>query len=715
MPFRHATPINNEPSDGLPTELHLTRLRFLLWGVIVTFVGVAIGLCRVHTNPDNRLSQEEETHIVRAVLEVPRGEIRDCEGRLLAKDQQVDSLYADPRQIADPDAMASMLAGTLGLKEHEVRARLERLDAKGNTKKSVSIKRWLTESESAAIERLDPAMRQGLRTEKEWSRYYPEGELGAHVIGFVNRERYGCEGVEAAFDKYLRCVPGKRKVRADCRRVALDSRTLEYVQEEGGESIQLTIDKVTQRVLEMELDKALERCEAPRGMGMVVNPKTGAILALACRPAYNPNTFWQVPPEQYKNRALVDVFEPGSVFKIVTFSAVLEHGLVTTTSEIDCENGFFNPYGHTIRDYHKLSRVPLSESFAESSNIATIKLAAMLEPERFESWMRRYGFGMKCSDDFTAESRGILRPLSDWSRLSMGALPIGQEISVTMPQLARAFSVIANGGLLVDPYLVERVIARDGSTSYQHQPEQPQRVLSEATAATMRELCHLVVSHGTGAPASIPEYRAGGKTGTAQIARPKADGGGYYPDKYTTIFAGFAPVSDPQVCAVIVVQEPAIRLHYGGYVCGPVFKEVVRDTLIRMKCPPDPMEQDLVFEDLTEDADTVAAREDFEVPAPDMTVPGLLDGLELVALDGEPCLEGPVLPDFKGMTKRQAKEYIGKLGLRWDSQGAGRVVEQEPPAGTPLPNVSLCRLTFSNQPLEHQDVNTQSDTAAARS
>lgn len=701
------TAVETDSGASAPTLEHCRRLRILSWVLIATFVGVAFGLYRVHTNPDNRLTQEEEAHIGSATVEVPRGEIRDREGRLLAKDRQVNSLSANPSAIMDLEKTGAALAAILDMDKAEIESRLSA------SKKFVWIKRWLSENESQAIEKLDPMIAGGLSLKKEWSRYYPEDELGAHIIGFVNREGRGGAGVEEAFDRYLRCVPGQRKFRVDVQRRALRSRTLEYVEEEGGESVQLTIDKATQRILETELDKALVKCEAPSGMGMVVNPKTGAILAMACRPAYNPNYFWQVPPDQYKNSALIDVFEPGSAFKIVTFSAAIEQGLVTPSTKIDCENGAFNPYGHTIKDFHKLGVVPLTECFAESSNIATLKLAAMLNEERFESWLKRYGFGTKCSDDFPSESRGLLRPKSEWSRLSMGALPIGQEISVTMPQLARAFSVIANGGMLVDPYLVERVTARDGSISYQHEPKEHERVLSEATAATMRELCHLVVAHGTGAPAIIPEYKAGGKTGTAQIAR--TDGRGYYPDKYTTIFAGFAPISDPQVCAVIIVKEPAIRLHYGGYVCGPVFKEVVRDTLIRMNCPPEPMDGEAGTELSEEDADTIVARTGAMIPPPEMHVPGLLDGLELVSLDGKTISDGPTLPDFKGMTKRQVKEYIGLLGIRWDSQGAGRVVAQEPPAGTPLLDVSLCRLTFANQPLETKDVKTKPATKSARS
>jgi len=663
---------------------------------------VAFGLVRVHTSPDSRLTQEEMAHIGEVELRVPRGEIRDREGELLAKDRVSSSIWADPREISDPQTTALLLSATFNVPENELAERFQPRDAKGEIKKFVWVKRWLTDAEVALYDSLDPALSRGLSLKDELVRFYPEGDLAAHVLGFVNREGAGCEGVEMAFDKNLRCVPGKRKTRVDAHRRVLESLTLEYVEEEGGESVYLTLDKSTQRSLEQALDNAMAETKAPRGMGMIMDPKTGAIVALACRPAFNPNQFWDVPPELYKNRALVDVFEPGSSFKIVTFSGALERGLVHTGMRIDCENGAFNPYGHLIRDYHKLGVEPLTTCFAESSNIATIKIAALLGPEGMEQWMRRFGFGSKaCEKAFMAESRGILRPRADWSRLTMGALPIGQEVAVTMPQLARAFCVIANGGLLVEPYVVERIVDRDGVVTYQHQGAESARVISEKTAATMRELCHLVVTHGTGAKANIPEYRVGGKTGTAQIAKP--DGGGYYADKYTAIFAGFAPVGNPKLAGVIVVQEPQIELHFGGYICGPIFQNVVRDALIRMKCPLDPVAEYVEAERALEDADAFDAQDELEglvaSTAPASVPDDLLDDLALVSVDPAESSDGPKLRDLAGMTKRQVKEYIDLFGLRWDVQGAGRVVAQDPAAGTPLRDVTLCRLVFASQPM----------------
>ena len=222
---------------------------------------------------------------------------------------------------------------------------------------------------------------------------------------------------------------------------------------------------------------------------------------MASRPAFNPNDYDKFPAELRKNRALVDVFEPGSAFKIVTAAAALEHGLVTPNTMINCEGGRFNPYGHSIGDFHKLGVEPFWKCFEESSNIAIIKVAAMLGEARMEEWIRRFGFGAPTSRDFPGESIGLFRSRDKWSKLSMGALPMGQEISVTTLQLARAFAVLANDGRVVEPYFVERAVARDGQVTYQHEPVPAERILSPRTVDTMRALCHQVVLHGTGQPA----------------------------------------------------------------------------------------------------------------------------------------------------------------------------------------------------------------------
>ncbi|HOF38802.1 MAG TPA: penicillin-binding protein [Candidatus Hydrogenedentes bacterium] len=705
---RHA---DKKPAPNAETSLdriHRIRIRLVFWALLIVFGVVAGRLVLLQGFPDDIYTREENFHEGTLELNLPRGDIYDRNGRLLATDRRARSLYADPSRIPNPCELAATLSDLLSEPENEVLARLTRSDSTGRPRKSVPVRRWLSAELVRRLEGIVEASKPGLSLKYEPVRFYPEGTLAAHVIGFVNRERVGSGGVEMLYDRELGVRPGKVVARVDSGRRPLQSRTLEYVAPQGGADMTMTIDIAIQHKLEQELAAALERSRAEKGMGLVMEPQTGAILALACLPTYNPNEFTEFSDEERKNAAITDVFEPGSSFKIVTAAAAIELGLVTPSTRIDCEGGAFNPYGHRIRDYHKLGVEPFHTCFAESSNIAMIKVAAMLGEERLEQWIRRFGFGRATSPDFgSAESAGIFRGRGAWSRLSMGSLPMGQEISVTLPQMARAFAVIANGGYLVEPYLVARLTNPDGTVLYEHRPGQGERVLSPRTAEIMKNLCHEVVLHGTGEKASIAEYRVGGKTGTAQVAR--TDGRGYAPGKYNTVFAGFAPVAHPRVVTVIVVREPAIREHWGGFVCGPVFREVVRDTLIRMSVPLDPVKEGIEQLAWQEDADpdTVMAEDapgEVAIIEPDMeSILADLDGLELIALPVDPLGEGPVLPDFRGMTKRQARERIAELGLMWDIQGSGWVAEQEPPPGTPLAEVTLCRLRFSNERKKAED------------
>lgn len=709
---------------GGPVNEGQQRRGRMVLGLILCGLMVVCGrLVQLCLNPDLELSDEERKHIGKVVLDHPRGEIFDRNGLVLATNHEVPSLWADPRKVTNPSELAEKISAALGMDLDQVFTKLTSTESNGRPMKFVWVKRWLNDVPQPVLDDLVMEGNGALDIKYESSRYYPQGETASHLLGFVNRVGDAQEGVEKKFDQYLKAVPGELLARKDGSRQLLESLTLDYKAPEGGDSVQLTLDTEIQHSLEASLDKRIVECNAKSGMGMVMDPHTGAILALACRPAFDPNKYGEFAPELRKNRALVDVFEPGSAFKIVVASAGLEADKITPDTLIDCENGGFNPYGHYIKDFHRLGVEPFWKCFEESSNVAMIKVGAMLGPERFDQWVRKYGFGTTTSRDFTQlvdgklksiESAGLYRSREKWTRLSMGSLPMGQEIAVTMPQLARAYCVIANGGYLVEPYFVERAVNRHGETTYQFPHPEPQRVLSSETAHTMRMMCRHVVDAGTGTAADIPEYTTAGKTGTAQIARP--NGKGYLPDHFTTVFAGFAPAENPAVVAVIIVQEPMIRLHFGGYVCGPVFKEVVREALVRLDVPPDrPENIKKPGEDGKEkkpaepkrgpeaDSDTIVARLDEEEQAlledslENLLEP--LDGLELVApvptlLSGEPVKR---LPDFTGMNKRQAGEELRSLGVPWDVKGAGWVVSQYPPAGTPIYEVAQCELQFARR------------------
>ena len=694
------------PDSELPlTRKHRRRVRLVFWCFLIAFNFIIIHLIKLQVWPDEKFLKNDQAHVGEVPLTIPRGRIYDRDGRILARDRQAPSIWANPRYITDPFDAAQRLSTKLNLSEDVVLDRLTRRTADGQKMLDVPIKRYLTEAELEDLGDMNNFIGGGLRIKREPVRYYPEEMLAAHILGYVNRERDGAEGIENAYESYLRSTNGVHRARVDEKRNLLASLTLEYVAPAGGNDVVLTVDKPIQHALERELMAVMERCQAARAMGMLMDPKTGAILALACMPAFDPNAYWEYSDEQRKNRAVTDVFEPGSAFKIVTASAALEEGLVTPETLINCEGGRWSAFGRrVISDVHKMNVVPFREVFAESSNIGTIKVAGMIVQQGgnglLDQWIRSFGFGSSTSRDFQLESAGIYAPVKNWSKLSPISLPMGQEIAVTIPQLARAFAVIANGGYLVEPHLVQAVINQKGEAIYRFEPGEQPRVISERTAGIMKDLCYEVVARGTGTRAAIPEYRAGGKTGTAQVAR--LDGKGYYEDQHTAVFAGFAPISDPRVCAVIVVHNPQSKPYWGGYVCGPVFKEVVREALIRLECPEDPME-DYAGEGTPGDGDAdilVARHGEAGANAPVVTSRSEADlaseNAELLAMESDQPDTTPRLPSFAGLTKTQAKHVLATLDLLWDAQGSGWVVAQEPPAGTPLVEVERCRLVFSN-------------------
>lgn len=756
-------PTRDEPQIGQEYIQHTNEdfiaksdaaLKILRWFMLGCFAVVVLRILYFHFFPPEELEKEKAYHTGTIVLAPPRGDILDRNKLKLAGDRIVPSLWLDPRkifQLENVDDFVMRLGRYLEVDVDELLQRINARDANGNLRAAVLVKRWIQELSQDELEEIvyqtnrlytealgkkkkEPEKILWVQTES--LRVYPQGETAAHVLGFVNKTGEVAEGLERSFDKYLRSTQGRVVARKDATRRLLLSATEEYIPPQGGDTIYTTLDTVLQKELEKRLDARIQECNARGGKGIILDPYTGAILALAVRPSFDPNRYNEYPPELRKNRALIDVFEPGSCFKIIVGSAALEHNLVTPETPINCEGGTWNPYGHTIRDFHKLGVVPFREAFAESSNIGFIKLAAQLGPERLDTWIRRFGIGRRIdSPEFSMQSEGIYRPREQWSRLTMGSLPMGQEVSVTLLQLARAFCILANGGYWVEPYLVEKAVARDGTVTYQHTPAPAERILSEATVQTMRDLCHGVVQYGTGRYADIPEYRVGGKTGTAQIAEP---GRGYVPDRFTTIFAGFAPVHNPRLVAVIVIEEPMIKLHFGGYVCGPVFRDVIRDALIRMGVPEDPTEKELLAraerkakeatkeavsvaknlpkstdgkdesadvplsdtgtelleEENLEDPDSVVARMSFEEleTSPLALLAPLNPTEDSGAKQGE---DTRTLPNFYGMSKRDALRTLHEYGLPYDLQGAGWVTEQKPAPGVPIRRVAQVRLRLS--------------------
>src|SRR5271167_1540196 len=506
-------------------------------------------------------------------VEPRRGNIFDRYGHPLAMSIDVDSVFAVPSEVHDPETTAAVLGKVLNLDPREIVARIE------SSRNFAYIARKVDAETSDRIRELNL---RGIYFRKEPKRFYPDRELAAQVLGYVGMDDEGLGGLERVFDDDLRGIPGKEMISIDARR-----KWFGRVEKppDPGQNLVLTIDQTIQYIAERELQRGMKDTKAIAGTVIVQNPRTGEILALANRPTFNPNVFNNVPQESLKNRAVSDVYEPGSVFKTVTYSAAIEQKVVTPDDKIDCQNGSINVFGMTIRDHEKLGVVTIAEAFAHSSDVGAIKTGMKLGADRFDEYIRAYGFGAQTGIELPGESRGLKKPLNRWSKVSIGAMSMGQEVGVTAVQIVSMVSTIANDGVYTPPRIVAGELPPNaGPKPVMFHPPQQHRVISTMTAAQMKKMMESVVLDGTARRAILDGYTIAGKTGTAQKVDPKT--GVYSKTKYVASFVGFAPVNNPAI-TIAVILDSAQGLHQGGQVSAPVFKRIAQQVLEYMHVPHD--------------------------------------------------------------------------------------------------------------------------------
>ncbi len=504
-------------------------------------------------------TQHQSTERLRA----RRGTLADRFGRALAVSVPVPSVFANPRAVVEKWDVAHELSSVVGQDARMIEHRLEK--DKGFV--------WVARQVDPAITPALLTMRDaGVGIVEEPKRFYPHGRLGSHLIGFVDIDQHGLEGLELAFDGILHGQDGWRATLRDARgKVLLGPWTVETLPIDGSDIV-LTIDSVVQGVVEETLAWGVAKYHAKGGSIIVMEPFTGAIVALANAPSYDPNVPGLAPSDQRRNRAVTDLFEPGSVFKIVTASALLEEGRITPDEPIFCEHGSYRtPVGHVIHDHSPHGLLPFHDVIKFSSNIGTAKAAQRLKPEELSRYIQAFGFGRKTGVDVPGEVSGMVNPPARWSKLSPFIIPFGQEIAVTPIQLAVMTAVIANGGIRVQPHLVSRIQTRDGRLIHSHEPSAPVRVISPRTAAILQDIMTSVVESGTGQLASVQGLTVAGKTGTAQKLEPT---GHYSHSRFVASFVGFGPVPDSRFVIVVCMDEPR-PLYFGGVVSAPMFKRIV--------------------------------------------------------------------------------------------------------------------------------------------
>jgi cell division protein FtsI (penicillin-binding protein 3) len=613
-----------------------------------------------------------------------RGAIYDRNMHPLAMSVPVQSAFAVPAEIKDAGMATRLLAGVLGMPQEVLR---EKLEGSGSF---VWIQRKLPPEKVEAIQSLNL---KGVYFQEEYKRYYPKRDMAAHVLGFVDVDEKGLGGVEHQYDEAIRGKAEKIIVMADARQRWFDGGE---AQRDRGASVILTLDEKIQYIAERELAAAIETSRAVAGSVIVQDPNSGAILALANWPKYNPNAATDAPAESRMDRAVSAIYEPGSTFKIVTLAAAFDQNQIRPEEVFNCENGSVVVAGHLIHDHKKYGMLTVADILANSSDVGAIKIALRLGEPKFYDYIRAFGFGNPTGVDLPGESRGLLRRLEHWGGYSIASVSMGQEVGVTPLQMVNAVSSIANGGLAYKPHVVEemrrgeQVLPLDAPTA--GTSTEPRRVIRPETAATLRRLMEGVILKGTGKKARLDGWTAAGKTGTAQKIDPAT--GRYSAHNVIASFTGFAPINDPSVTILVSLDSPGGWPHDGGSVAAPVFKRIAEQVLAYLDVPRDvPLSPQLVQTAYKREAesDDSASLEDFtpvdfsaqtepQEDAPKTELPKQPE--QKIAAVTTAVDEGgdiPV-PDFAGKTMREVTETCLRLGLNPVVLGSGLATQQSPAA-----------------------------------
>ncbi|MGE5253017.1 MAG: penicillin-binding protein [Planctomycetaceae bacterium] len=639
-----------------PPTWHRTRIVLLLCIFSCLFLvvfGRAYHLQVIQSEWLAAMAARQSERIVQLIPK--RGILYDRKKEEMAISVEVDSAFAQPGKVQDLRAVAQKIGPVLGKRPAALLGRLKEGES------FVWLQRGITPEQRAAIEKYDF---KGIDFLKESKRFYPQGQLGVHVIGFAGVDAKGLEGVELEYDEFIRGEPGYMIISRDALGRSITPQSISYRQSLDGGEVILTIDKNIQYLVEKELKKAVQAWSAKGAMAVVMNPKTGEILALALQPTFDPNHASQSSDEVRRNRAIADTFEPGSTFKVFSLAAALEERVASPREMFFCENGSYLVGGKTIHDAHKHGWLSLSDIIKVSSNIGASKVGRKLGKNRLYRYLKSFGFGAKTGVDLPGEVPGVLTTPRTWSEVGLANISFGQGVSVTALQLTSALAALANGGVLMKPYVVKAVLEPNGGVLKENQPKMVRRVVSPETTGTVVRILKTVMDEGgTGRAARLSDYEAAGKTGTAQKALANGRG---YSEKRVASFFGFAPLDNPQVAILVVIDEPQGN-SFGGVVAAPAFKAMAEQVLPSMGVYP----RGVTYLAKAGSART-ARREEKISPAPAQRAPA--------AVAEEPG----VMPDFAGKTMRQVMLTAQRLGLDLKLVGSGKAISQNPPPGQVL-------------------------------
>jgi cell division protein FtsI (penicillin-binding protein 3) len=580
-----------------------------------------------------------------------RGPIVDRQGEPLALTIDAKAVYLRPRQLS-PVRATEALARALEIAPSVVAARANDTAPFVWLDRRVSLERWSKVAELGL---------EGVGSHPSRQRSYPHGSLAAHLLGFTNIDGEGLEGLERRYNADLLSEVAPINVERDARGRPINASALGPLPRGG--RVELTIDATLQHAVERELTAAVLEHRAESGMAVVLDPRTGQVLALANAPTFDPNDPGSAPPAHRRNRVITDIFEPGSTFKVFTAAAALESSVIKPQERIDCENGRYRVGGRTIHDHDPYGWLTFEEIIQYSSNIGTAKIAERVGADGLSAMIEALGFGKITGVDLPGEVPGMLIPRAQWGRIHLATISFGQGIAITPIQLAAAYGAIANGGLLLRPYVVERVVGEEGQTVRLQRPRVVRRVFAPETARRLTSFLSRVVEDGTGKHARLEGFGVAGKTGTAQKVDPQT--GRYSSNARMSSFVGFVPADNPQLVILVIIDTPK-GVTYGGLVAAPAFRRIAEQGLQRFGLRPAPA----------------------PVPAP-----------ELASYAPQPLtwkITEPAggMPSFLGLSMREAIVRAHRAGWRAEIEGSGVVIRQDPPPGSASAESQRLQLVF---------------------
>src|SRR5262245_54372175 len=631
----------------------MVERRVMVAAVVMAFwtVGIETRLLFLQVYSYDELKARAERQQMRTVTApAKRGEIYDRRGHLLAYSVDADTIYAVPHEIENASRTAAALCGALEDCNTKERAALaERLTSE---RAFTYVKRRATPIEARNVAALKL---EGIGFMKESRRFYPNKELGAHLLGYVGLDNVGLEGLEAAYDKVVRGHEGTLIVQNDARRHVFGR--LERAPTTGG-SLELTIDEQLQYIAERELRAGVEEKRADGGSVVILDPQTAEILALASWPTFNPNAFSGSNDLGRRNRAVQDIYEPGSTFKVVTIAAALEEHVMTPQTIIDTSPGVYRLPGRVIDEFegHNYGSLSLTDVIVKSSNVGAVKIGMKVGPELLGLYADRFGFGRPTSPDFPGESPGILWSPAKLNDSGLASMAMGYQVSVTPLQMAAAMNAVANGGTWIQPRIV-RAVTRDGVRT-RVEAKAVRRVVSQETIDLMVPILEAVAERGTAKLARMPGYTVAGKTGTAD----KLVNGHYVGSMQNVSFLGFAPSRNPALTMIVMIDTPRVGSDTGGVVAAPIFKRIAEAALRQMGVPPN----------INPAPPIVVARKD-ETPVTPISATAAMPAIVTVPAATS---DTSLVPDLRGLSARDAVRTLSKLGASGRLHGKGIVVGQ---------------------------------------